>query len=165
MVGDLIAGESVDWAGAGISAALGAASGALAATGFGVVTQIAGGALLAGAENAIDQGRDKGFGNIDYGEVAVSAAIGGVSSRSNGISKATSNHLYKQASVATKRISNSIKYDTLRNVGKTALSAGKYYLSQTKSLFYALLLNDATESFVSSVNEAFFDRMITPVYY
>ena len=65
VVGYIVLGNEIDWAGAGISAAFGAASGALAATGFCVVTQVAGGALLAGTENVISQGRSKGFDNID----------------------------------------------------------------------------------------------------
>lgn len=164
VIGDLIAGEKIDWAGAGISAAFGAASGALAATGFGIVTQMAGGAIIAGAENAIDQGREKGFSNIDYGAVAVNAAIGGISSRSNGVSKATSKHLHKQAAMGTKRISASIKHDSLLNIGKTFIATGKYYLSQTKALFYKPLLNDAAESFIGSVREALVETMIPAVY-
>jgi RHS repeat-associated protein len=155
VVGDLIAGEKVDWAGAGISAAFGAVSGALAATGLGPVVQIAGGAVMAGAENVIEQGREKGFDNINYGEVAFQAAVGGFSSRTNGLSKATVNHLNKQAAVATKRISNSFKHDTLRDIGKTVIKAGKYYLSQTKTIFYKPLLDDATESFWGSVKQSF----------
>ena len=163
VVGDVIAGEEIDWAGAGISAAFGAASGALAATGVGVVAQVAGGALLAGAENAIDQGREKGFDNIDYGEVTVNAIIGGVSSRSNGLSKATSKHLHKQAAVATKRIANSFKHDSFRNIGKTVIATGKYYLSQTKTLFYKPLLDNAKETFKQSVKESCWKRMISCV--
>ena len=153
VVGDLIAGEEVDWAGAGISAAFGAVSGALAATSCGVITQVAGGAILAGAENVIEQGREKGYDKIDYGVVAVNAIIGGISSCSNGVSKATSKHLHKQAAVATKRIVNSAIHDTIPNIGKTLISSAKYYFSQTKTLFYTPLLSDAVDSFVDSLKD------------
>ena len=154
VISDVVAGERIDWAGAGISAAFGAASGALATTGLGAVAQIAGGAVLAGAENAIEQGRETGFNRIDYGEVAVNAVIGGITSRSNGVSKDASNHLYKQAAVATKRFKATRKYNGFTAMLKAIKPATKYYFSQTSTLFYKPLINDSISTLVNDTKDA-----------
>lgn len=154
VISDVVAGERIDWAGAGISAAFGAASGALATTGLGAVAQIAGGAVLAGAENAIEQGRETGFNRIDYGEVAVNAVIGGITSRSNGVSKDASNHLYKQAAVATKRLKATRKYNGFTAMLKAIKPATKYYFSQTSTLFYKPLINDSISTLVNDTKDA-----------
>ncbi len=111
------------WEDIGISAAFGAAGGALAATGLPPVTQVLGGAALSAGENIIEQGREKGFDKIDYTEVAVNAAVGAVSSRGNGLTKGTSKHLHKMGN----------------NLGRSMFTSKiqrKYYFSQTRTLFY-----------------------------
>ena len=151
---DVSSGEDIDWYGAAISAAFGAASGALAATGLGPVAQVALGAALAGAESAIDQGREHGFNNIDYGQVAVDAAIGGISSRANGLTKGDSKHLMQHGKNAAKRVITDIKNDGFKVVVSSIRSAGKYYFSQSNTMFYKPLLNSAGESVASSLLEA-----------
>ena len=151
VVGDVLAGKEVDWAAAGISAAFGAVGGALASTGLGAAAQIAGGAVLAGAENAISQGREKGFNNINYGEVAISAVIGGVSSSSNGVSTATARHLNRQGINATKRVLSSLKDNGIKSIGRTIRATSRYYVSQTSTLFYKPLISDAFSTVTSSV--------------
>ncbi len=154
VISDVVSGEKIDWVGAGISAAFGAASGALAATGLGAVAQVAGGAVLSGAENAIEQGREKGFDNIDYGEVAVNSIIGGVTSRNNGVSKDVSNHLYKQAAVATKRLKSTRKHTGFTAMLKAVKPTVKYYFSQTNTLFYKPLVNDSLSTLISDAKDA-----------
>ena len=163
VVGDIVAGNKINWANAGISAAFGAASGALAATGLGSAVQIVGGALLAGAENVVSQGRDNGFNNIDYAEVALSTIVGGVSSNTNGLSKATANHLNKQGVNATKRIVSEIKSDGIRVAGKVINSASKYYFSQTSTLFYKPLMKSAADSLIDSARGFLFSSTVMTV--
>ena len=164
ILGDIIAGKEVDLIGAGISAAFGAVGGALAATGFGAVVQIVGGAALAGAENIVEQGREDGFNNIDYGEVAINAVIGGISSRNNGVSKATAGHLFKQDDALTKRILNSIKHDSHEEIGPTIKASLKYYYSQTKTLFYEPLISNAQDDFGSSIKGSLVELFAMTVY-
>ena len=164
VLSDVIAGEEIDWVGAGISAAFGAVGGALAATGIPPVWQIAGGALLSGVENAIEQGREKGFDKIDGGEVAINAIIGGVSASSNGVSKATSNHLHKQAQAATKRIVNSAKHDTAAGTIQTLKKTVTYYFSQTKTLYYKELADDAINELLYSAGSSLAKALTIPVY-
>lgn len=159
IISDVVSGEEVDWAGAGISAAFGAASGALAATGLGVVAQVAGGAVLAGAENAIEQGLEKGFDKIDYGEVAVNSIIGGVTSRNNGVSKDVSNHLFEQADVAMKRLKMTKKHNGFTAMLKTIKPTTKYYFSQTSTLFYKPLINDSISTLINETKSALRDSL------
>ena len=148
---DMIAGEKVDLASAGMSAAFGALNGALAATGLGMTAQVVGGAVLAGAENYCAQGREKGFKNVNYFEVAGNAIVAGFSSRSNGISKSVAKHLNKQGINATNRIIASWKYDKLKGVWKSVVPTYKYYVSQTNTLFYKPLFKDNLETFTDSI--------------
>lgn len=157
VIGDVMSGEKIDWAGAGISAAFGAASGALAATGFGTVVQVAGGAALAGGENIIEQGREKGFDNIDYVEVAYETVVGGVSSRTNGLDKATKNYMYKYASNAKKQIVSDVKHNGVKVLGKSVASNGKYYFAHTSTLFYKPLMRDAKDSLNDAARKAFWE--------
>lgn len=58
---------------------MGAANGALAATGVGLIGQVAGGAVLSAANNVANQVIDNnGFDNFDVGSMAMDAVIGGV---------------------------------------------------------------------------------------
>lgn len=133
-------GEEINWAKAGVAAAAGAVSGALAATGAGPVAQIAANALVSGAESVINQGIDKGFENIDYGEVVSDSVIGGLTSASNGVSKGTAKHLMTQGVNATKQIAK-----------KGLKKSVKYYYSQTATLFYKPLFKDAFNDIVDTI--------------
>ena len=133
---DISSKKEIDWAGAGISALFGAASGALSATGLGPAVQILGGAVLSGAENIISQGREDGFDNIDYAETVTQSVIGGITSIGNGISKGTAKHLNTQGSKATKQI---FSQKGIINKLSEIKPAVKYYKSQTYNLFYSPL--------------------------
>ena len=137
VAGDISSGESVDWGGAFISAAFGAAGGALSATGFGPAVQMLGGAVLSGAENIVSQGREKGFDNIDYAEVAINTAIGGITSYSNGVGKSNAKYLHSQAKIAKTRIGRDIK-----SFGASM----KYYYAHTSKIFYKPLGKSAINS-------------------
>ena len=68
----------------------GAASGALASTGVGIVGMVAGNAAISMAENAADQViENKGFNNFDVGDMLIDGAIGGVSGALGGAGKGT----------------------------------------------------------------------------
>ena len=60
------------------SIGVGAATGGLAGLTFGasLIVQTAGNAAVSAAGNAIEQGATKGFDNIDYTEVGISAGVG-----------------------------------------------------------------------------------------
>ena len=113
VVSDVLAGDEIDWGAAGISAAFGAVSGGLAATGLGPAVQIIGGAITAGAEEFAQQAyTNKGdLSKTNYAEVVSKTIMGGISSRSNGLSKATSHHVNKMAAQAKKRITNAFKHN------------------------------------------------------
>ena len=69
------------WEGVGIAALTGAASGALAATGGGLVGQIVGGAAIAMAGNAAQQGIDIATGKkneFSAGDMFIDGAIGAI---------------------------------------------------------------------------------------
>ena len=71
--------EGETWAKIGISAATGAASGLLAASGVGLVGAIAGNAAISMAGNAANQVIDnKGFKNFDTGDMLLDGVVGGV---------------------------------------------------------------------------------------
>jgi len=69
------------WAGVGVATFTSAASGALAATGIGLVGQVAGGSVIAMGGNALQQGVDIATGEKDafsVGEMLVDGAIGAI---------------------------------------------------------------------------------------
>ena len=135
---DLLSGEKIDWRMVGVGAAAGALSGMLGSTSLGRLTQIAGNALISGAENAISQGLDFGFENIVYGEVALSAVVNGALSFNEGITKGNERHLMTQGIKATEQL------------GKKGLKqSAKYYFSQTKEIFYKPLTRNSRVSFAN----------------
>ena len=157
VVEDVVNGEEVDWAGAGISAAFGAAKGALSATGFGAVAQIAGGALLSGAENIIDQKRDPEYTKLNYAEVAYETIMGGISSIGNGVGN-NNKYLHSQAHKFFNRISK----NGFKEFGKGLT----YYVAHTSKLFYKPLFNSVKEDVVDickSVRNALIKEVITPI--
>ena len=71
--------EGETWAKIGVSAATGAASGALAASGVGIVGSIAGSAAISMASNAAGQVIDNhGFDDFDVGDMLFDGAVGAV---------------------------------------------------------------------------------------
>ena len=152
---DYIENGKVDLAAAGISALFGAASGALAATGYGKLVQITGGALLSGAESIVSQAHEKGgIKNVNAGRVLIDMVMGGIGSRGNGTGKANAAFLDSQASRGIKRIKNAFDNGGFRNGCSELLKAGKYYLSQTATIFYKPLINDAANTVANDIRSS-----------
>jgi len=128
--------------GVGLAAAAGALSGALAATGLPPIVQIVGSAFISGGESVLSQGQEKGFDNIDYGEVVLDTVIGGIAGRNAGLGKGEAKHMMKQGVKATKRI--------FKSAGKEAKKAVKYYFSQTTTMFYEPLVKNAIADVIKS---------------
>ena len=88
IVGGVIAGVSsymqtgkVDWGSVAINALVGAASGAIAATGLPIWAQAGITAVISGVGNFADQAhKKKGFKEVNYKEVAVNAVLGAATS-------------------------------------------------------------------------------------
>ena len=79
IVTDLVAGDEIDWKAAGISAASGAASGFLAATGVGLAGQVAGNAIISGVTNVVTQIATKPASEFSWAELGTEIAVGAVS--------------------------------------------------------------------------------------
>ena len=123
--------------------AFGALSGALVSSGLPAPVIIIGSAFLAGSESMVTQSMEKGFDNIDYGEVAFDAVIGGVSAIGAGIGSGNSKHMMRQGVNATKRLFRS----GVEGAGKAA----KYYFSQTSKMFYKPLLRSILPDITKNV--------------
>jgi len=130
----------VDWRQVGVSALAGAVSGALAATGVCHLGQFAINAAITGLESAVNTGLEKGFENIETTEVLRDAIVSGITSYGNGVSKGTAKHLWTQGARYTKAVSK-----------KGIKKATKYYLSQTWTLYYKPLVNDAISDISDTV--------------
>ena len=81
----------------------------------------------------------------NYAEVVSQTIMGGISSRSNGLSKATSHHVNKMAAQAKKRITNAFKHNknSIGTLAKEFKKTAKYHFKNTTMLVYAPMLNDA----------------------
>ena len=103
IVGGVVAGITsyiqtgkVDWGSVAINAAVGAVSGAIAATGLGALAQAGLTALTCGAGNFAEQCYTKGIKNVNYAEVVSSTVVGGSTSLlGTGAGKLAGNKLYK----------------------------------------------------------------------
>ena len=112
----------MNWGAACASAGFGAVSGALSVLPVPTGAFVAINTAISGLDNAVNQGLNNGFDNINYGEVAFSAAVGAVSSRKGPVvSKSDMNHIVKQNNVRKNKI------DINSN-------ATKYYNSQTSTI-------------------------------
>lgn len=76
-VTSLVQTGSVDWGSVAINAAVGAASGAIAATGLGAVSQAGLSAVASGVGNYAEQVYTKGVDGVNAADVICSALIGG----------------------------------------------------------------------------------------
>ena len=128
----------------------GAASGALAATGVGIVGIIAGNAGISMAENATNQViENKGFNNFDIGDMLIDGVIGGVSGAIGGPGKGTK-HLTNLGKRTIKRTFNSI---TNRGVKAGLREAGKaltYYVKNSAN-YYKSFLKGLPADFITTV--------------
>ena len=70
----------IDWVSVRINAAVGAASGVVAASGLGAISQAGITAALNGIGSFADQAQSDGVKNVNYEEIAICTALGGVTS-------------------------------------------------------------------------------------
>ena len=93
------------------SIGVGAATGGLAGLTFGasLIVQTAGNAAISAAGNAIEQGATKGFDNIDYTEVGISAGVGAATGFiSYGVTKAVTKSVTKSIAKGTSNTAKGI---------------------------------------------------------
>jgi len=127
-----------DWNdGLGRAAVAGAASGALASSGVGVVGLVLGNATIAGGESIVRQGTQNGFRNIDWLAVGADAAVGGAlgGTARGGLNRATANHLSSQFSRATSRVVGRTANGGIRAGAREAPRAARHFSSQTGKHF------------------------------
>ena len=152
---------SVDWGAALISGGFGALSGGLAATGCPALVQMAGGAILSGAESIASQAYENGgFSNINKAKVVGAMIVGGITSRGNGTGKANASFLQSQMNIGKNRINNAFKYDGLWAGICEIAPTIKYHLSQTATIFYKPLLNDAASTIADDIHESAFKKLV-----
>ena len=128
----------------------GAASGALASTGVGIVGMVAGNAAISMAENAADQViENKGFNNFDVGDMLIEGAIGGVSGALGGTGKGTK-HLTNLGKQTVKRTFNATTNKGLRAGLKEAGKAFAYY-GKNSAKYYKTFVKGLPSDFISTV--------------
>ena len=128
----------------------GAASGALASTGVGIVGMVAGNAAISMAENAADQViENKGFNNFDVGDMLIDGAIGGVSGALGGTGKGTK-HLTNLGKQTVKRTFNATTNKGLRAGLKEAGKAFAYY-GKNSAKYYKTFVKGLPSDFISTV--------------
>ena len=129
----------------------GAASGALAATGVGVVGMVAGNAAISMAENAVNQVvENEGFNNFDFGDMLVDGVIDGTLGAFGGPGKG-SKHLTNLGKQTIKRTFNAGKHKGLKAGLKEAGKAFAYYGKSTAKYYKKFLLRDLPADVVSNV--------------
>ena len=146
-----------------IAAGAGALGGLLTASGAGMAVQIIGSATIAAAESYLSQGVTKGFDNIDYADLAMDTIAGGISGIGGGIDKGVSQHLMTQGTQATKRVWNELIHKGLSAAGTEIGKAGKYYFSQTATLYYKPLIKNAIKSLFKETEMAILNKFILSV--
>ena len=113
----------------------GAASGALATTGVGIVGIVAGNAAISMAENVANQVvENKGFNNFDVADMLIDAAIGGVSGALGGPGKGTK-HLTNLGKQTVKRTFNTTTNKGIKAGLKEAGKAFAYYGKNTTKYY------------------------------
>ena len=128
----------------------GAASGALASTGVGIVGMVAGNAAISMAENAANQViENKGFNNFDVGDMLIDGAIGGVSGALGGAGKGTK-HLTNLGKQTVKRTFNATTHKGLKAGLKEAGKAFAYY-GKNSAKYYKTFVKGLPSDFISTV--------------
>lgn len=146
-VSNVIEGKNIT-DGLGTAVLAGAASGALASTGVGLVGMAAGNAAISMAENATNQViANKGFNNFDVGDMVTDGVIGGVSGVIGGAGKGTK-HLTNLGKQTVKRTVNTTVNKGIKAGIKEGSKAVAYYGKSTayyyKPYFKGLLKDTAT---------------------
>ena len=145
-VSNLIQGKSAT-DGLLTSVVSGAASGALAASGAGLFTVIAGSAAIGMAENAANQVIDnKGFSNFDAGDMLIDGTISGAFGAMGGAGTGNK-HLTKLGTQSIKRSFTAIAHDGLKSGLVESKKALTYYTKNTTK-YYQKLRSDLLLGFV-----------------
>ena len=122
--------------GLGTAMLSGAASGALASTGFGIGVMIAGNTAISMAENATNQFIENGgFKNFDVGDMVFDGVIGGISGAVGGAGKG-SKHLTKLGGQVLNRTTSTASHQGFKAATKELSKASKYYIKSTWKLYY-----------------------------
>ena len=120
--------------GVGMAALSGAASGALASTGVGLVGSIAGNAAISMVSNVTNQMiKNQGFNNFDTASLVVDTVIGGVSGAIGGRGFG-SNHLKTASNQLTKRVTNAVTHNGVSVAAKEIKKAVVNYAKNTITL-------------------------------
>ena len=152
VVTNAIAGNSLT-DGLGTAIIAGAASGALAATGVGVVGMALGNAGISMAQNAADQVIENGgFNDFDVGDMLYDGAVGGVMGAMGGPGKGSKNltNLGKQT---IKRTFNETTHKGIRAGIKEAGKAFAYYGKNTRQ-YYKEFFRHTPSDLASSVRSS-----------
>ena len=124
---NIIEGENA-FDGVGAAFISGAASGALASTGVGIVGSIVGNAGISMIGNAATQVvENNGFDDFDVGDMLIDGAIGGISGAVGGVGYG-SNHLKSASKQLTKRITNEMVRHGVDTVIRETKKAVTYYV-------------------------------------
>ena len=149
-----ISGQEINLAEVGIAALSGAASGALAATGVGVLGMIAGNAAISMAENTANQViTNKGFSNFNVGDMLIDGVIGGALGAIGGHGKGTK-HLNNLGRRTIKRSFSTGTHKGMKAGLKEFRKALVYYSKNTKSYYKKYLRSlpfELASSFGSSL--------------
>ena len=136
--------------GLGTAILSGTASGALGATGVGMIGSVTGNAIIAAAESTTNQIIDNGgFNNFNAGDVITDGIIGGVSGAIGGAGKG-SKHLNNLGKQTVKRTVNTTANKGLMAGIKTSGKAFSYYWKNTKK-YYGSVAKDSVKDLFGSV--------------
>ena len=135
--------------GLGTAIIAGAASGALAATGVGVVGMALGNAAISMAQNAADQViENEGFENFDVGDMLYDGVVGGTIGAMGGPGKG-SKHLTNLGKQTMKRTFNEASHKGIGSGIKAAGKAFAYYGKNTKQYYIEFFRNTPSNLFSS----------------
>ena len=131
----------------------GAASGALASTGVGIVGMVAGNAVISMAENATNQIIENGgFNNFDIEAMLIDGAIGGIFGALGGTGKGTK-QLMNLGKQTVKRTFNATTHKGLKAGLKEAGKAFAYYGKSTTK-YYKKFWRDIGKDVILSIGTA-----------
>ncbi|WP_457945427.1 DNRLRE domain-containing protein [Caproiciproducens sp. LBM24188] len=140
--------------GLGVAMVTGALTGALAATGVGLIGMIVGGAAISMAGNAANQIiKNKGLSKFDAGDMVYDGAVGAATGALGGAGKGSKNltNLGKQT---IKRTANTLKYKGVSATIKELPKITSYYAKNT-SYFYKPLTKSALPDTLISIGTTY----------
>jgi len=129
---------------------VGACTGALAATGVGLVGMVIGSAASSMGGNALNQIiKNKGTSNFDAEDMVVDGVVGGVTGALSGAGKGTKN-LMNLGKQTVKRAKNVLKSKGISVAIKTAPKIVNYYAKNTSHFYTPLIRNALPDTFKST---------------